>query len=283
MQRYKKIKYIYVCIEVGKLNIFWFSDFNEFEIEFNLPVSVASMIESNPPESMQLQIRFGRKGGMTELSEGLPVLIQIYINNHKETAENSPIHFDCKPFLNLSGKNVIKISDWPYSFRPYYMVVDIVQKLTVEYMIEQVKICNRERSLMLHTKSKAMEIMKISEKKSDMEMCESKSYTINLLCPITNLKMKLPTRSLKCVHLQCFDLHSFFTLYKVKPIWKCPVCHKPIMLNDLVLDTFLLNIVNSANLPEICDRIIIYRNGNVEASLKHLKPKVNIIEYNLSE
>jgi len=76
--------------------------------------------------------------------------------------------------------------------------------------------------------------------------------------------MKLPSRSLKCNHLQCFDLYALFTLNKIKPTWKCPICHLAIDVNDLVIDTFLWDIVATANLPDSYYRIIVYYNGNFE-------------------
>ncbi|XP_015372041.1 PREDICTED: E3 SUMO-protein ligase pli1-like [Diuraphis noxia] len=257
-----------------------YKDHTEFEIKFELPSEIVEMIQRNPSECVQLQIRCGKElEGIFELSEGLPKLIEIYINNHKKTAENSPIHYNCNDFLNLGAENIIKIC-WPFHDEPYYIIVDIVKVLPINHMIDQVINRNRICSLTLDTKAKALEIMRASSKGIDLSRSISKFYTFNLLCPITTLKMKTPTRSLKCNHLQCFDLEALFTLNKIKPTWKCPICHLPMHVNDLVIDTFLWKIVKYANLPDRCVRVVLYCNGNVEALFE---PITEVIEDCLSE
>lgn len=36
-------------------------------------------------------------------------------------------------------------------------------------------------------------------------------FCVSLICPLSYIKMRIPGKSIKCVHLQCFDLIEFIT------------------------------------------------------------------------
>jgi len=253
-----------------------FSGHNHFEFKFKLPKLIISMINKKT-KNIQLQIRFGEQlQGKSELSEGLPGKIQININTYKGSARKSPINYNCNTFLNLNHEidNEIKIC-WPSCKKPYYMIVSIVESMTIEDMVKHIKYKNEQGSLTLNTKSKAMEFLKSSSKKFDTEMSASTTCMFNLLCPITKTKMKLPTRSINCKHLQSFDLEALLFLNKIKPAWKCPVCYIPILVDELVIDSFLLDIINDSSLPENCFQIILYHDGNFKP---YIEPKSEILK-----
>jgi len=91
--------------------------------------------------------------------------------------------------------------------------------------------------------------------------------------------MKLPARSMKCNHLQSFDLRGLFLLNKIKPTWRCPVCNIRILVDELVLDSFLLDIINTPSFPENDFQIMLHENGNWESYIEPEKetktPKTN--------
>lgn len=249
----------------------------KFEFEFKLPDVIQSMIKDTTKQH-HLQLRFGEQlPGMNELAEGLPGPIYISIDTYNSSAiTKSPINFDCNYFLLLNNpKNTISII-WPSCKKPYYMVIDIVNTITIENLIERIQIVNDQSSVTLNTRTKVMELLK----NSDTEILGSASQKFILLCPITKLRMKLPSRSKNCNHLQCFDLHAFFSLNKIKPTWKCPICKIPIMVGDLVTDSFLLDIINSETLPINCSEITLYANGNWEPTIE---PKIEILEDDQTE
>jgi len=252
-----------------------FSEHTQFDYEFTLPKLIVSIINEKS-NSVQLQIRFGKElPGMSELSEGLPKSIQIAINSHIDTAKDSPINYSCNLFLFLNDtKNRISIL-WPHCKTPYYMTVNIVESITIADLVKRVQFNNKLCSITLNTKAKAMELLKNGTKHSDVEFCDSQTLKLSLLCPITKLKMELPTRSLKCSHLQCFDLHALFSLNMIKPTWKCPICYIRILVNELVVDSFFLDIINSSYLPENCFQIIFFKNGNWEP---YIEPKKEILD-----
>jgi hypothetical protein len=50
------------------------------------------------------------------------------------------------------------------------------------------------------------------------------SLRVKLLCPVGCSRMTVPTRTIKCKHLQCFDSALYLKMNEKKPTWKCPVC-----------------------------------------------------------
>ncbi|XP_060859162.1 uncharacterized protein LOC132936446 [Metopolophium dirhodum] len=258
------------CIPIYKPGLKQPQEHTIIEYEFELPKLIEKII-SEKKNNVQLQIRFGKELlGMSELSEELPEPITFYINSHKGTAKNSPIDYYCSVFKLLSDtKNKITIL-WPHCKTPYYIVINIVESITIEDLVKQVQFNNKIRSITLNTKAKITEFLKNTIEKSGADGCDMATLDLSLLCPITKLKMKLPARSMKCNHLQSFDLRGLFALNKIKPTWKCPVCNIPILVDELVLDSFLLDVINTPSVPGNDFQIIIHENGSWES---YKKPK----------
>ncbi|KNC96944.1 uncharacterized protein SPPG_09495 [Spizellomyces punctatus DAOM BR117] len=83
---------------------------------------------------------------------------------------------------------------------------------------------------------------------------------ITFKCPLTLVRIKVPVKSKKCRHRQCFDCEAFLTLNQNPGSkWKCPVCGKPVDPGDLLVDApFACLLSKYAN----ADRCIILPNGN---------------------
>jgi hypothetical protein len=70
------------------------------------------------------------------------------------------------------------------------------------------------------------------------------SLLVSLLCPVGRVRMRAPCRSMKCTHLQCFDCLIFLQMNEMKESWRCPICANKILLEDLLLDGYFLNVVS---------------------------------------
>ncbi|XP_071713439.1 E4 SUMO-protein ligase PIAL2-like isoform X2 [Rutidosis leptorrhynchoides] len=51
---------------------------------------------------------------------------------------------------------------------------------------------------------------------------------------------------LLCKHPQCFDYDYFMEVNSSRPIWKCPLCKKPVCNLDIRIDQDFLKILNEA-------------------------------------
>lgn len=67
--------------------------------------------------------------------------------------------------------------------------------------------------------------------------------TITLIDPVSLCRIKVPAKSSTCVHLQCFDLSLFLQLNLSLPQWKCGICDKPALYQDLIVDGFFDSIL----------------------------------------
>lgn len=70
---------------------------------------------------------------------------------------------------------------------------------------------------------------------------------MSLKCPLSTLRMDVPTRSSHCNHNQCFDASSFLQLQEQAPTWTCPVCNKPSPYDLLTMDLYVDDILKATN------------------------------------
>lgn len=243
-----------------------FSVLSHFRAEFYLSLSDVQRIcppntvLNNSKQTCQLQIRIGeRLPGMSELSEVSLQPIQMWINSKQLPVNDIKSHLNVNAIdylhLNTVNCNTIKVI-WPPFLKTYYMAVYLVDIISIEEMVENIKMDNDRFSLPLNTKQTIKEFLRKSDK--DLELAP---YKLTLLCPINKLRMKLPAKSVKCNHIQCFDLQAFISLNKVEPTWVCPICKNPCLLADLKVDSFLLFIINSLKVSKDCVEIELYANG----------------------
>ena len=55
------------------------------------------------------------------------------------------------------------------------------------------------------------------------------------------MRVKLPCRSSKCVHRQCFDATSWYAVNEQTTTWLCPVCERQLEDKDLIIDGYVVN------------------------------------------
>lgn len=58
----------------------------------------------------------------------------------------------------------------------------------------------------------------------------------SLTCPVGKIRMITPCRPSTCDHLQCFDASLFLQMNEKKATWICPVCDRPALYDNLMID-----------------------------------------------
>ena len=66
-----------------------------------------------------------------------------------------------------------------------------------------------------------------------------------------------PARPSTCKHLQCFDAMLFLQMNERKPTWNCPVCDTKALYDNLYIDGYFMDILESKELPKDEKEIII--------------------------
>lgn len=53
---------------------------------------------------------------------------------------------------------------------------------------------------------------------------------------LSYMRIATPCRSTHCVHSQCFDAFSWYSVMEQTTTWLCPVCEKVLNTEDLIVD-----------------------------------------------
>jgi len=75
------------------------------------------------------------------------------------------------------------------------------------------------------------------------------------------MRMNAPCRASTCDHLQCFDAQLYLQMNEKKPKWVCPVCNKPALVENLLVDGFFLELIRSPRLPPDEHEIVLHNDG----------------------
>ncbi len=87
--------------------------------------------------------------------------------------------------------------------------------------------------------SKQLVKEKLAITDNDFEI-ETSTLKASLLCPLMKCRIKIPSRSTQCKHVQCFDLMSYLSMNEKKPTWNCPVCDRYAPYEELIIDRYIL-------------------------------------------
>lgn len=103
----------------------------------------------------------------------------------------------------------------------------------------------------------------IKEKLQEDADCEiaTTSLKVSLLCPLGKMRMTTPCRASTCYHLQCFDASLYLQMNERKPTWMCPVCDKPAIFDNLVIDGYFQQVLESGKLKD-CNEIQLHEDGS---------------------
>ncbi|KAJ2467458.1 E3 SUMO-protein ligase pli1 [Coemansia sp. RSA 2322] len=84
---------------------------------------------------------------------------------------------------------------------------------------------------------------------------------VSLKCPLGLSRIKTPSRSTFCQHVQCFDCEIFIQLSRKLPVWKCPVCSIVIKSwRELIVDGYFEAILQGTSAAD--DQVYIEPNGD---------------------
>lgn len=116
---------------------------------------------------------------------------------------------------------------------------------------------------------------------------------VSLICPLGKMRMVTPCRASTCMHLQCFDSSLYVQMNERKPTWNCPVCDKPALYENLVIDGYFQEVIASSKLGPDDNEIQLHPDGSWSTlsnktnqereSPKKSFMKVEVIEDDLGE
>ncbi|KAI0698443.1 PINIT domain-containing protein [Cerioporus squamosus] len=157
--------------------------------------------------------------------------------------------------MNQSSTNRVEIiyvnSQQPTPPKKYYLVVMLVEVTTVDQLVERLRKGKyRRREDILADMNKSA---------SEDEDIIAGHQKMSLKCPLSYMRIQTPCRSSCCVHPQCFDAMSWFSVMEQTTTWMCPVCEKVLNVEDLIIDGYFDDILKQT--PEDVEDVIVEADG----------------------
>ncbi|XP_033151937.1 E3 SUMO-protein ligase PIAS1 isoform X4 [Drosophila mauritiana] len=237
------------------------------EIASNRDIRNSSKVE----HAIQVQLRFCLVETSCDQEDCFPPNVNVKVNNKLCQLPNviptnrpnvepkrppRPVNVTSNVKLSPTVTNTITVQWCPDYTRSYCLAVYLVKKLTSAQLLQRmktkgVKPADYTRGL-------------IKEKLTEDADCEiaTTMLKVSLNCPLGKMKMLLPCRASTCSHLQCFDASLYLQMNERKPTWNCPVCDKPAIYDNLVIDGYFQEVLGSSLLKSDDTEIQLHQDGS---------------------
>ncbi|XP_053965669.1 E3 SUMO-protein ligase PIAS2 isoform X3 [Anastrepha ludens] len=237
------------------------------EIASNRDIRNSNKIE----HAIQVQLRFCLLETSCEQEDCFPPSVSVKVNNKLCQLPNviptnrpnvepkrppRPVNVTANVKLSPTVTNSITVQWCPDYTRGYCIAVYLVKKLTSAQLLHRmktkgVKPADYTRGL-------------IKEKLTEDADCEiaTTMLKVSLNCPLGKMKMSIPCRASTCSHLQCFDASLYLQMNERKPTWNCPVCDKPAIYDNLVIDGYFQEVLASSLLKPDDTEIQLHKDGS---------------------
>jgi len=243
------------------------SRYHETSFVFHLTpqqaTDIASSRDARPGSKIdfinQIQMRFCLLETSCDQDDNFPSNLSVKVNGKLVTLPNpiptnkpgvepkrppKPVNITSLCRLSPTVANQIHVT-WSsdISGRGYVVAVYIVHRLSSTDLLQRL----RNKGVRPAEYTRGLIKDKLCED-ADSEIATT-SLKVSLVCPLGKMKMQLPCRATSCSHLQCFDASLFLQMNERKPTWVCPVCDKSILYDNLAIDGYFSDILNSPLLP----------------------------------
>jgi len=243
------------------------SRYHETNFVFHLTpqqaTDIASSRDARPGSKIdfinQIQMRFCLLETSCDQDDNFPSNLSVKVNGKMVTLPNpiptnkpgvepkrppKPVNVTSLCRLSPTVANQINVT-WSSDLggRGYVVAVYIVRRLSSSDLLQRLRV----KGVRPAEYTRGLIKDKLCED-ADSEIATT-SLKVSLVCPLGKMKMQLPCRATSCSHLQCFDASLFLQMNERKPTWLCPVCDKSILYDNLAIDGYFSDILNSPLLP----------------------------------
>ncbi|KAL8537622.1 hypothetical protein ACS0TY_012661 [Phlomoides rotata] len=97
---------------------------------------------------------------------------------------------------------------------------------------------------------------------ADSEVTEGSSR-IQLNCPISLKRIKIPVKGQSCKHIQCFDFDNYVDINSRRPSWRCPHCNQHVCFPDIRIDRKMVKVLQEVG-PNVSD-VMFFADGSWNA------------------
>lgn len=226
---------------------------------------------------IQVQLRFCLLETSCEQEDYFPPNIVVKVNNKLCTLPNPiptnkpgvdpkrpPRPVNITPHVKISPllANHISVS-WNTEYnRCYAAACYLVRKLCSTTLLQRMK----QKGAKAADFTRALIKEKLNED-ADSEIATT-MLKVSLICPLGKMRMTTPCRASTCLHLQCFDASLYLQMNERKPTWNCPVCDKPAVYDNLVIDGYFQEVLASTKLSPEDTEIQLHKDGSWSTHIK---------------
>ncbi|EPQ60617.1 hypothetical protein GLOTRDRAFT_68408 [Gloeophyllum trabeum ATCC 11539] len=140
--------------------------------------------------------------------------------------------------------------------KKYYLVVMLVETTTVEQLVDRLQKGKY--------KSREDVLAQMKQTASEDDDIVAGAQKMSLKCPLSYMRIRTPTRSAACVHHQCFDATSWFSMMEQTTTWLCPVCERVLNVEELIVDGYFDDILKRTS--EDVEDVIVEADGEWHTS-----------------
>ncbi|KAJ7596981.1 PINIT domain-containing protein [Mycena floridula] len=162
---------------------------------------------------------------------------------------------DLGKYIRTGSQNRIEMvyvnSQQPVPSKKFYLVVMLVESTSVARLVNGLKETN--------FKTYAEIQQKMRDSILDDDDIVAGPQKMSLKCPLSFMRVGTPCRSSKCVHPQCFDATSWYSVMEQTTTWLCPVCEQVLDSKDLIIDGYFSEILNQTS--DDVDDVVVEADG----------------------
>jgi len=129
----------------------------------------------------------------------------------------------------------------------------------VIYLVEYYGVYGLMKNLKTIRKRGHEQVLKEIIAGSGDEDVMTSASVITLTDPVVFGRIKIPIRSMRCKHLQCFDAEMFYTMMEQTPTWLCPVCNSKLKNEEITIDEYFESILKAS--PASLDSVVVEADG----------------------
>ncbi|CCD23776.1 SUMO ligase NFI1 NDAI_0C01150 [Naumovozyma dairenensis CBS 421] len=165
---------------------------------------------------------------------------------------------DLTPHLKKNSTTATNVLDFIYAFQKtdFILFCYLVKVITPEEIVRDVVLKQNFKI----SKESTIAYIKRTLREEDESDFVTTSMVMSLQCPISYTRMKYPTKSILCEHLQCFDAVWYLHSQLQVPTWECPVCQIHIPLENLSISEYVDDILK--NSKDDVEQIELTADGN---------------------
>ncbi|KAI0879555.1 hypothetical protein GGS24DRAFT_2207 [Hypoxylon argillaceum] len=169
---------------------------------------------------------------------------------------------DITDSLRLKPANYNNNIEFTYALtsKKFYLAAYLCKMVSVDELVAKI----RGRKI-----TEATVIQEMTKKANDPDVVAT-STVLSLKCPLSYMRLKTPCRSVMCNHIQCFDASSYLQLQEQGPQWICPICNQSAPFENLAIDEYVRNILETSDAVE---QVTIEPDGRWTTQTAEAAPK----------